>query len=606
MRGVVIAEPGRLGTPALFAITDATAGIVVKLPSGVTPPARGRLVAVTGQLADPYGQTEIRPGSSGITFEGTGSIPSPIDLPASGPGEATEARLLRLTGTALAKPSKSTSGDISLLVETSSGTQVRVMADGSSGLSSASFVKGARYRIVGIGGQRATRKGEPDGYRVWVRDGEDVTLLTAAPTPGASGAAPGSSGTAGPTVISIATALRTTDRDVAIEATVTAGASLLDSSGRRIVVQDASGAIEVLLPKDTPAPSVGARVRATGRVGQAYGAPRLRADTVERRGSAAAPAPLRVQGPLTSTHVWRLVTVTGRVEGVHKLGERWRAEIAVGSQMLVVLGQPGARIPNTALTSGRIADVIGIVRPAYPSASDKRASILPRSAADVRQTGVAATAQAGSSTGPRAGQPESASAAGAQSTNALDADLVDLESALGRTVRVGGLVVDLRSDGFTLDDGTATAPIVLTGDANSLVDLIEPSDAVNVIGRVERRPDDELAVVVDDPTAVVLASAPDGAASTDPSPSPSPLPSATTDDVRTAAIVDPSLLPGAGAGVAGLLAIVVGSVGMTVLRRRHGRRLLAARVATRLAALTGLPAGVPDDAPLAARPGNVD
>ncbi len=92
--------------------------------------------------------------------------------------------------------------------------------------------------------------------------------------------------------------------------------------------------------------------------------------------------------------------------------------------------------------------------------------------------------------------------------NALDADLVDLESALGRTVRVGGLVVDLRSDGFTLDDGTATGPIVLTGDADSLVDLIEPCDAINVTGRVERRPDGELAVVVDDPTAVVLGKRP--------------------------------------------------------------------------------------------------
>src|SRR6185312_14709004 len=132
---------------------------------------------------------------------------------------------------------------------------------------STSFVKGARYRIVGIGGQRATRKGEPDGYRVWLRDGQDVTLLSAAPSPGPSGGAPGTSGTAGPTAISIATALRTADRDVAIEATVTAGASLLDNSGRRIVVQDASGAIEVLLPKESGALPVGARVRAAGRVG---------------------------------------------------------------------------------------------------------------------------------------------------------------------------------------------------------------------------------------------------------------------------------------------------------------------------------------------------
>ena len=32
---------------------------------------------------------------------------------------------------------------------------------------------------------------------------------------------------------------------------------------------------------------------------------------------------------------------------------------------------------------------------------------------------------------------------------------VDLVTAVGQQVRVGGLVVDLRPDGFTLDDGTA-------------------------------------------------------------------------------------------------------------------------------------------------------
>jgi outer membrane biosynthesis protein TonB len=600
VRGVVTAEPGRLGTPSLFAIADATAGIVVKLPSGATSPTRGRLVVATGPLADPYGQTEIRPAPGGIAFEGTGSIPTPIDLPSAGPSEATEARLVRLTGTALATPSKSTSGDITLLIETSNGTQVRVMADGSSGLTTTSFAKGARYRIVGVSGQRASRKGALDGYRVWVRDAQDVTFLASGAAPSPSGGTAGPSATSGATVVPISAALRTTDRVIAVEATVTAGASLLDSSGRRIVVQDASGAIEILLPKDVAAPAVGARIRAVGKVGQAYGAPRLRAESVDRQGSGPVPAALRVQGMLTSAHVWRLVAITGRVDSVHKLGERWRAEIAVGSQMVVVVGQPGARIANTALAEGRVAEITGIVRPAYPSASDKRASILPRSPADVRQSGSAAPsgASVGGAAATDPAQAGDALAAGAQQPTAdIDADLIDLESVLGESVRVGGLVVDLRPDGFTLDDGTATAPVVLTGEASSLVDLVEPSDAVNVTGRVERRPDDSLAVVVDDPAAVVLASSLDSGAGTGPAQSPSPTPSAAPDDVRTAATVDPALLPGAGAGLATMLAIAVASVGMTILRRRHGRRLLAARVATRLAAVAGVPTAAGDAAP---------
>ena len=46
---------------------------------------------------------------------------------------------------------------------------------------------------------------------------------------------------------------------------------------------------------------------------------------------------------------------------------------------------------------------------------------------------------------------------------ALDADLVELEAFVGQRVRVGGLVVDLRADGFTLDDGTAIGRVILRG-----------------------------------------------------------------------------------------------------------------------------------------------
>ncbi|HSL75645.1 MAG TPA: lamin tail domain-containing protein, partial [Candidatus Limnocylindrales bacterium] len=139
VRGVVTAEAGRLGTPPLFAIADVSAGLVVKLPSGVAPPARGRVVTVTGTLVDPYGQLEVRPADGGLLVEGASSLPAPTDVPATGPGESTEARLVRLTGTVLARPVKATSGDISLVVEMSDTTTVRVMADASSGVTVGSF-----------------------------------------------------------------------------------------------------------------------------------------------------------------------------------------------------------------------------------------------------------------------------------------------------------------------------------------------------------------------------------------------------------------------------------------------------------------------------------
>ncbi len=619
VRGVVTAEAGRLGTPALFAIADASGGIIVKLPDGATAPQRGARIEIRGRLADPYGQLEIRPAADGVVGgSDTGILPAPVALGSYGPDEATEARLVGLTGTVVDKPTKSTSGDIGLSVETSAGARVRVMADASSGIAAGTLMKSATYRLTGLAGQRASRKGALDGYRVWLRDAADLELIAApspspasspAPTstPKPSGGAsprPSAGSPAGVRTISIAAALRVTDRDVAITAIVSAPAALLDATGRRIVVQDATGAIEILLPKDVPAPGVGTRIRAAGRVGQAYGAPRLRAESLERLGSGSVPAPLRVRGSLSAAHTWRLVAVTGRIDDVRKLGDRWRAEVVVGAARLVVVGQPGARIPVEGVVEGRSIDVLGIVRPAYPSAADRRPTVLPRSPGDIRvgsgpmDGGPTSGAQAGgsASSGGPGGSSASAGAgpAGVTATGepVPDADLAELASIVGKTVRVGGLVVDIRPDGFLLDDGTAQAPVVLRDDAADWIPLIEPEDAINVIGRVERLDDDTLAVVVTDPAAIVLGSDPTAAGVSGHAP-PSPASPAGKEMApdarpRSAGFADDlGALPGAGAGVASLLGISLASLGVTLLRRRQARRLLAARVAARLSAIGG-------------------
>ncbi len=302
-----------------------------------------------------------------------------------------------------------------------------------------------------------------------------------------------------PAVVSIAVALRSTGRDVTIEGVVTSSAALLDASRRRIVVQDGSAAIEVLVPKGSQPPSLGSRVRVTGRVGAAYGAPRLRATSIVRLGSAGLPAALRVSGALSGAHTWRLVAISGRIHDVRKLGDRWVAEVTVGSRRLVVTGQPGARIPVAILVEGRSIEVIGIVRPAYPTASDRRPSVLPRSIADVRVAAgpSASTGARSSATTPggaarhEPGASDGAPAGSSAATASFPlADLADLERRAGTTVRVGGIVVGRTSDGFTLDDGTAIGRIVLVGGAVDHLPLIEPGDPVNVTGRVESEPND--------------------------------------------------------------------------------------------------------------------
>jgi hypothetical protein len=173
----------------------------------------------------------------------------------------------------------------------------------------------------------------------------------------------------------------------------------------------------------------------------------------------------------------------------------------------------------------------------------------------------------------------------ASASATVDADLDGLAPFAGELVRVGGLVVDLRTDGFTLEDGTAIGRIVLRGAALELLPLIETDDALNAIGRVETSANG-FVVAVDDPGAIILTG--DPVAATRPAASqaldaagPSDLPLGTS---RFAGFGSPPLPVDAGAaGVGTLLAISVLSVAVTLLRRSRSRRRLAARIAGRLA-----------------------
>ena len=87
-------RPGGLGSLDLIAIQDDTAGIVVKLqtPEYLVP---GTRIEVTGPLAQPYGQVEIRPEKDGWRTLGTAPMPAALALTAY-PGEGEEARLVTL------------------------------------------------------------------------------------------------------------------------------------------------------------------------------------------------------------------------------------------------------------------------------------------------------------------------------------------------------------------------------------------------------------------------------------------------------------------------------------------------------------------------------
>jgi uncharacterized protein YdeI (BOF family) len=579
VRGVVTADGGRLGTPPLVAIQDDTGGIVVRIPDGAPRPPRGVLIDVSGPLADPYGQLEIRPTRSGVAQVGTGELPPATSLAIGQVGEATEGRLVVVSGTVATRATRASSGDSSITVRGVNGAVVRIAADGSSNVDLSGLRVGDGVRITGVIGQRASRKGALDGYRIWLRDSGDLDRTnTATPTPSASASASSAPASASPAPISIAVARTRTDAVVTIAGSVVATTALLDSTGRRLVVEDSTAGLEVLLPNPDRSLAIGDRITATGTVGRAYGAPRLTAKTVTRTGAGGVGASTLLRAPGAGDE-WRLVRISGVVTTLHRLGDSWRAEIRVGGDLVPVVALANAAIPATAIDTGRRATVVGIVRRPYPTASDRRFSVEPRFAADVTlgpaEAGSGAQAGVGTSSAGTAAAASTASAG-----TARDADLSAIGGLIGQRVRVGGIVAEIASDGFTLDDGTATGRVVLIGEAAEMLPLVEPADPINAIGRV-RRGQAGIEVVVDHAADVVrvgdlgladAATSPSGGVDAAPS-----NPRFATAGLRAAGVADGPLA----FGVAGVLLAMAGTVGTFAVRRRRAQQL-AARVRARL------------------------
>ena len=228
---------------------------------------------------------------------------------------------------------------------------------------------------------------------------------------------------------------------------MTAPATLLDATGRRIVVQDSSAAVEILLPTGTPAPAVGSKIRAEGRIGVAYGAPRLRADklVVTGNGSAAGPGdPPRFAGRGAGVAARGGDRAGGRAPPSSVTAGGPRSRSARPRSWSSVSQVPGSRARRSR-SAGR-ATVIGIARRPYPSATDRRYAVTPRSPADVRVAG-RADADAAAATGSSGGttSPATTGAPGARRPPHPTPTSSTSIRGSARLVRVGGLVVDLRA-----------------------------------------------------------------------------------------------------------------------------------------------------------------
>jgi hypothetical protein len=597
--GTVTAEKGRLGIPPVIVIADASGGLPVRLPDGVVAPERGRLVRVTGHTADPYGQLEIRPTAGDIAVLGYGALPAPLAIAAAQLGEGTEGRLVSLVGTQLGSARRSPTGDITIDVTDPSGTTVRVEADASSGIGVADLAAGAGRRFIGVVGQRASRRGSLDGYRIWLRDRADLGAALFPSGPGSTSSpgtspSPGSSAEAMP----IAGAARLDGATVVVEGIVTAGPGLIDSAGRLIVIQDATGGIEVLVPVDAIAPAAGTRIRVGGAVGRAYGATRIKANTLDVLATNAQVTALQLAGAPGEGQEWRLVRIAGVVTDVTRLGDKWHADVRVGAASVLVSGVAGSGIPSTMLAEGRSVTVTGIVRRPYPTATDRRWAVMPRGTWDVAVSpphgGAAAASGAGTATGAGPGAASSATAyeLGGRDGTASDVDLAVLAEHLGQLVRVGGLITAVAADGFVVDDGTATVRVVLGGEAGSFAALVHVGDAIGLVGLVEEGPDD-IRIAVDDPAGVVRLGSlgeivPIAAVLT-------AAPAADPGSMGQSMTASPPMGGSLSAWLLGTGALAAGGVSLAaaILRRRRARRRLVAAVLRRIGVLAR-PAGSPE------------
>jgi hypothetical protein len=488
VEGIVTVEPGLVGADGLFAIGDSSGGIFVRLSTAAEGLTVGRLVEVDGTLAAPYGQLEIR-NLGRLVVETDDKEPSATLVGLPDVGEPTEGSLVTIRGTV-----DSVQTDAGrLTIEIGDGTSVvRVFADPPTGLSSSDVARGDVVLATGIVGQHATATGRLDGYRVWLRRRSDLIVdpPTVAEPPNPSAAPTGKL-----VYHDLTSSLGTRGAAVDVEAAVTATTGLLDIGNPTIVVDDGTAAVAVILPDATDVPPVGMRVRVTGKVGRWEGGPTVIASQVTAEGELQATAPRPVAGSLDGSVEWQLVRVCGRIDKYTRAGARWRLDMLVDGQQVVVLGEPAAAIAVTKDAVGRLAVVVGIVR---RSTSDASAfQLLPRMSLDFRLGPPPAALGAGVAAGSARASGAGDSSAGAGTGSVEIGSLADY---VGQSVTVAGLVTDTATSTATIDDGTGEVRIGGPSAVDALA-MLEPGDAIEVTGVVGH---DDLGLIIEaDPASMI-------------------------------------------------------------------------------------------------------
>ena len=167
VRGIVTVATGALTAGKSFAVQDVTGGIYVYRSKGIGQElAAGDDVCVTGKLTEYHGLTELLPASPAqVVRLGAGKPPQPQVIEPGRIGEATEGRLVSVTGTvSRLSDRRFRVGDAAIFLEKQAG------------ISTAGLSEGCPATVIGLSAAY-------DSPQIWPRSQADVIPGDCPPTP---------------------------------------------------------------------------------------------------------------------------------------------------------------------------------------------------------------------------------------------------------------------------------------------------------------------------------------------------------------------------------------------------------------------------------------